>query len=247
MVKLKWTILPDGTKKLDVVPESPEKVEERKRLGKEERKIKNEGRKRWIKEKGFNNSYDYENDLAERKGYKDINEYRRDISWNAGRFVLPYWINENCPSYFGVCVAEKILQELFDDVKIMPYGFSGYDAVCKKEYKIDIKISCLVNYGISSDYWQFQIRYNKNTDYFLLFGFDDRKNKNILCSWLIGGNEVIKTQRMTKRLNERGKLTISNTKDGLYLFKMYELYDELMLKAREICKNFKKECEKDKD
>lgn len=52
---------------------------------------------------------------------------------------MPLGENRSCASFLGVCVAEKVLDGYFDNLVRMPYGNVGYDYVCGKGFKIDVK------------------------------------------------------------------------------------------------------------
>ena len=78
--------------------------------------------------------------------------------------------NRECTSYLGD-IAEIILSNIYDNVKVMPRGNHGFDVICNHDYKIDIKASAT---GDKLGYWMFQIRKNQITDYFLCIAFNSR-------------------------------------------------------------------------
>lgn len=94
-------------------------------------------------------------------------------------------INPKCPTYLGCEVAEKVLSNVFKDVKVMKPNNPGYDLVCNKGKKIDVKSSCLRENG-----WLFRIRKNTTADFFLCIAFDNRKSLTPLHLWLIPSDEV---------------------------------------------------------
>lgn len=96
--------------------------------------------------------------------------------------------NKECSAYLGVHVAERVLSHVFADVERMPYGNPGYDFICNRGKKIDVKSACLTK----SKYprWAFTIRHNIMTDYFLCLAFDNREDLNPLYAWLIPGNKL---------------------------------------------------------
>ena len=48
-------------------------------------------------------------------------------------------INKNCTQWLGICIAENLLPEIFENVEMMPYGNPGFDALCNKGFKLDVK------------------------------------------------------------------------------------------------------------
>ena len=112
----------------------------------------------------------------------------RAYSLKIGR--LPMSVNKECASYLGCHIAENVLKTVFDNVKVMKFGNEGYDFICAKGMKIDVKSAC-----ITSDYkhpgrWQFSIKRNVIADYFLCLAFDNRDDLNPIHLWLIEGTEI---------------------------------------------------------
>jgi hypothetical protein len=89
--------------------------------------------------------------------------------------------NKNCTDYLGCHIAERILEKIYIDVKVMPPNNHGYDFICSQDKKIDVKSSSTGDKG----YWQFNITKNKIADYFLCIAFDNRDNLNPVHLWLI--------------------------------------------------------------
>jgi hypothetical protein len=118
-------------------------------------------------------------------------------------------INKKCTTFLGCHVAEKLLSYIFKDVKKMPYGNPGYDFICNKGYKIDVKSSTLHK----NKYYTFSIKKNKIADYFLCIGFNNIDDLEPQKLWLIKG----------ELCNEIVSLTITNTENDLESFKDYEL------------------------
>lgn len=172
------------------------------------------------KKRGYKNFVDYQNFLIRKRGYKDWNEYTRERSHITGK-TQPALENKKCAHYLGD-VAEKYLSKIFDNVTRMSYGNSGYDFICGKGFKIDVKSACIKLCSHSnSNTFSFRIRHNKIADYFLLLAFDNRKSLNPKHIWLIKNNEIIRE----KKFNEYDTfcITMSKTND----FKKYELNDKL--------------------
>ena len=107
--------------------------------------------------------------------------------------ITPMSENKECALFLGVHIAERVLKNVFKNVEQMPTGNPGFDFICGKGYKIDVKCSCL-RYRINgAPRWGFKIRNNKIADYFLCLAFDNREDLNPMFLWLIPGNEVNNT------------------------------------------------------
>jgi len=100
--------------------------------------------------------------------------------------MRPFNENKECTQYLGVHIAERVLSHVFKDVVKMPHNNPGYDFICKKGMKVDVKSSCQYKNGS----WLFTIRRNTAADYFLCLAFDNRENLNPLHAWLIPGSAV---------------------------------------------------------
>ncbi len=123
-------------------------------------------------------------------------------------------INNKCSRFLGEHIAERVLSNVFKDVKRMPNGNRGFDFICNKGFKIDVKASCL---NLHKNCYKFSIRCNKIADYFLLMGFDNRKDLNPQHIWLIKGSLV----------DEVKSLGITNNIEGLFNMSKYEMTDKL--------------------
>ena len=98
--------------------------------------------------------------------------------------------NKQCAVFLGVHVAEQVLSKVFKNVKRMPYGNKGYDFICNKGKRIDVKSSCTETRDKRSDGWGFSIKRNQIADYFLCLAFDNREHLTPLHIWLIPGNII---------------------------------------------------------
>ena len=98
--------------------------------------------------------------------------------------------NKSCPAYLGIVIGERLCRHLFKDVEVMPYGNTGYDIICNKGKKIDVKSSCIRFNNGKYPRWAFEIDHNKMADFFILVAFDNRRNLNPLHLWMIPGNEI---------------------------------------------------------
>ena len=151
--------------------------------------------------------------LEQKKDYhkenkEEINERKKDWYHNKGgresRGSISMYKNKNCGQYIGIVVAERLVKHLFNDVEMMPPNFPGYDLVCNRGKRIDVKASTICvreNKNSVVNGWKFHIRYNKNCDFFLCIAFDNVIDCNPLIAWMIPGNEV----------NDNESITISST------------------------------------
>jgi hypothetical protein len=120
--------------------------------------------------------------------------------------------NKKCSDYLGVYIAERALSKFFDNIKRMPVGNPGYDFVCGKGFKIDVKSSCLHHTSVSASNWGFDISRNTIADYFLCLAFDNRESLNPMHVWLIPGNVI----------NMKRQVRIANSDRGLCSWLEYE-------------------------
>lgn len=115
--------------------------------------------------------------------------------------------NKDCGAYLGN-IAEQLLSTIFPDVQVMPQGNPGYDFICNRGLKIDVKSSTILKDRKHA--WVFAIDRNEIPDYFICIAFDNRKNFNILHWWIIPGHV----------LNDRYNVNIS--KSTLHKWSQYE-------------------------
>lgn len=95
--------------------------------------------------------------------------------------------NTKSGTYLGCNVAEKVLSKVFDNVEVMKPNNPGFDFVCNKGKKIDVKSSCMRKNGNG---WTFRIKKNTVADFFLCIAFDNRKSLMPLHLWLIPSSKV---------------------------------------------------------
>jgi hypothetical protein len=113
---------------------------------------------------------------------------KRQLEWRHRKGIMkPMNKNRNCPSFLGVHVAEQILSTVFSNVIRMPYGTRGYDFVCGKGFKVDVKSSCFCN---NQNGWMFTFGNNTVADYFACIAFDNREFLNPLHLWIIPRFEI---------------------------------------------------------
>lgn len=187
---------------------------------------------------------EYADYLAQKRGYKDQKDYLNHQARNRGcidasdeikqrlyRYGIhkPMSENKECSLFLGVHIAERILSKIFENVNRMPFSNPGFDFICGKGYKIDVKSSSLIQVRRKNDAWYFHIDRNNVADYFLLVGFDNRNDLNPMHIWLIGGSESITgiKRRRTKMLCERKSFVITNTERKISELEKYECKDRL--------------------
>jgi len=156
------------------------------------------------------------------KRYNDpkVKEYYRNYV-NERNYRLgirkPMNKNKRCSSYLGIHIAENVLSKIFKYVKRMPNNNPGFDFICNKGYKIDVKSSCLNYPKNKSPCWHFTLKRNNIPDYFLLLAFDNRNDLNPLHVWLVPN----------KILNKLFSTSIANLDSSLSKWLKYELNDKL--------------------
>lgn len=124
---------------------------------------------------------------------KDYKDYYHNRGGKEANGRISMYKNKNCAHYLGVVVAERLVKHLFNDVVMMPFGFPGYDMICNKGKKINVKASTAnvrQNKNSITKRWKFNINYNKNCDFYLLMAFDDTINLTPLSAWLMPGEEI---------------------------------------------------------
>lgn len=104
--------------------------------------------------------------------------------------IRPMGENRECALFLGVHVAERVLRNVFKDVEQMPNNNPGYDFICNRGKKIDVKSSTTYTHTTFADCWVFRIARNTIADFFLCIAFDNRNDLTPLHMWLIPGNAV---------------------------------------------------------
>lgn len=131
--------------------------------------------------------------------------FLKQNNWNGGAATNP-----DCSTFLGVVVAERVLSKVFKNVQRMAQGNPGYDFICGKGFKIDVKGSCLRK---KLEQWNFHIERNQEADYFLCLAFDNRKDLNPLHIWLIPGdvlNHLIGTSIARSTLEKWSKYELTD-------------------------------------
>lgn len=94
--------------------------------------------------------------------------------------------NKSSSVYLG-SIAEVILSNIYTNVQVMPNGNHGFDIICNRNFKIDIKSSATGDKG----HWVFAINKNQIADYFLCIAFNNRDDLyNPAHLWMIPGHKI---------------------------------------------------------
>lgn len=116
--------------------------------------------------------------------------YSTTNKWRYRHGAKPMSESRDSPVFLGVFVAERALSEFFDHIERMPYGNPGYDFICGKGFKIDVKSSCLRHGRKRAPCWNFRFGQNQVADYFLCIGFNNREELTPMHVWLIPCDSV---------------------------------------------------------
>lgn len=148
----------------------------------------------------------------QQKNRAKLTTYERERKHRLG-LARPMETARDCTAFLGVHVAESLLSRLFDHVIVMPNCNPGYDFICGKGFKIDVKSACLTfPERTESGCWMFDVDRNEIADYFMCVGFDNRVTLNPMRLWLFPGNLI----------NERCSLRITNSQRSLKKWVEYE-------------------------
>ena len=131
--------------------------------------------------------------------------------------------NKKCSIFLGCHVAERVLSHVFKDVQRMPIHNKGFDFICNKGFKIDVKSS----YLHKNNTYQFIMNRNKIADYFLCIGFDNREDLNPQHIWLIKADDICMSDKSKRIFKEMSAISIKNNLEGLSKYSEYELTDKL--------------------
>jgi len=190
--------------------------------------------------KGLKTGAEYRDSMAQQKGFKNDAEYSTTSRHKAGT-QRPLAEAKDSSGYLGVYIAERIIERIFGKgAQRMPYSNIGYDFMCPKGMKIDVKSSVLRLQRTNMKFWSFNIGKNTIPEYFLLLAFDNRTNLEPQQIWLIKGTDETSILHGNKLriLNKKSVLRINNTPEHLALFAKYEQHDKLD-KAIVCCETFK--------
>jgi hypothetical protein len=151
-------------------------------------------------------------DKIKGKKWKDANRERYNTNErnrryeNGGKSMVE---NKKCASYLGCHVAERVLSKVFKGIEVMPRSNPGYDFICNKGKKIDVKSGCIKQTNAANTMgWQFHIERNQIADYFLCLAFDNRDDLNPLHTWLLPAekfNHLTSATISTNTVNKWGE------------------------------------------
>ena len=170
----------------------------------------------WARKRGFYDYGEYLNIIALGRGFTCYDEYVKVWKYYPG---IPSPIKEDRMDnrFLGIYIGENAINKIFEGSKRMRPHNPGYDILCPKGYKIDVKATVLSRYNT----YIFDISKNKTADYFVMIGFNNIIDLEPLHLWIIGGNEKLHTGTT---INDKNKLVILN--EPLYLEK-YEKYEKI--------------------
>ncbi|MFA5408816.1 MAG: hypothetical protein WC343_08630 [Bacilli bacterium] len=139
--------------------------------------------------------------LYHREHREQITKWNRESRHRTGK-CQAYQESPNCALYLGVHISERILSNYFENIERMPLKNPGYDFICGKGYKIDVKSSSLhpLKYSRGKAYdhphWFFKINKNCIADYFFCLAFSNRASLEPLHVWLIPANIINRLQSL---------------------------------------------------
>ncbi len=182
----------------------------------------------WAKERGFRNYEEYLNIIALGRGFTCYGEYEKVWTYYPG---MPNPIRENRKNarFLGVYIAESGISKIFEESQRMKYYNPGYDIICPKGYKIDVKATSLNYYNI----FNFSIDKNMIADYFVMVAFNNIIELKPLHIWIIKGDENV----CGCPIRELNRLIISNEPKYLDIYRKYERIDKLD-ELKDICNKF---------
>lgn len=145
----------------------------------------------------------------------NLGRYRelvRNYNYRSGRST-PLGENSDCSSYLGIYITERVLSKIFKNVERMPTNNPGYDFICNRGYKVDVKSATRMKN--SPNTWRFNIKKNTIADYFLCLAFDNRDDLEPEHLWLIPGSIL------------NNKVSTSISESTLINWNQYELNNKL--------------------
>lgn len=202
--------------------------------------------KRMYENAGCKNRQEYDDKCAQRIGFKDRNDRQRDwqkpYTWRKG-WNEPASENENCSSWLGVEIGEKIIGRYILPILLgkikeeMPVAGYPFDFVLEDGTKVDVKVRCLID-----DYkWLYEVSYNNKTDYFLLIAIDNREDRNIVDIWLIHKNDNVQyghSYSIRKEFWDRTGFSVCKSERCIKKLEKYSVIHKLS-NLKEICDRIK--------
>lgn len=182
----------------------------------------------WAGKRGFYSYEDYLNTIAIGRGFTCYGEYEKIWSYYPG---MPSPIKENRRDtrFIGTYIAENGIAKIYEGSQRMAYYNRGYDILCPKGYKIDVKATVLNQYNM----FNFGINKNNLADYFILVAFNNIIELIPMHMWIIKSDENIDG----RVINKLAKLIISNEPKYLDKYSKYEKLDKLDM-LKNLCEKF---------
>jgi hypothetical protein len=140
---------------------------------------------------------------------------------------MPMEEKTDCALYLGIVIAEQALLKFFDNITQMPNGNKGFDFICGRGLKIDVKSACMTNNDKYNKRWVLRINKNIIADYFLVLLFDNRRNLAPMHVILIPGNVI----------NMKTTISISNSPKT---FEKWKRYEQPLDKVVECCNKMRR-------
>lgn len=142
-----------------------------------------------IENAGCKTLKEYNDKCAQKNGFKDWIEKRREWRYETGR-CLPREFNEDCSHFFGDFTENLMIRRYTGAIK-MPSNNPGFDYLWNG-IKIDNKGRCLCYVGGIYPRLIFEIKWNNIADLFILSGWDDRESLNPLIALEFKKNDLIR-------------------------------------------------------
>lgn len=178
---------------------------------------------------------EYKDKCAQKLGYENDSERIKMKRWEQG-IREPMEFNTDCPSYFGIYIAEKYIIQTFEEPIPMPPNNPGFDWLCKNGLKIQSKARCIgYRSCCDSSIFEFLIKRNSIADWFILSAWDNRDSLVPLHIWAFHKNDIVRGRKFCEFVS----LSITNKPEYLKEFEKYEVTDKLE-KLKEICDRDKK-------
>ena len=182
----------------------------------------------WARGRHFYNYEEYLNIIALGRGFTCYGEYEKVQYYYPG---MPDPIKENRMDkrFIGVYIAENGVAKIYEESKRMPYNNPGYDIICPRGYKIDVKATVLNQHNM----FGFGIKKNKVADYFALVGFNNIIELEPLRMWIIRNDEYVNKHK----ISELSRFVIPNERLYIEKYQKYEKFDKLDM-LKNVCKEF---------
>ncbi len=182
----------------------------------------------WAIDKGYKDYDEYLDLIAIGRGFTCYEEYDKIWEYYPD---MPDPIRENRKNtrFIGVYIAESSVNKLFEGSQRMRLRNPGYDIICNKGYKIDVKASTLS----ATNTFGFHIHENRIADYLILIGYNNIIELKPLHIWIIGSEDIIRDYP----IHDWYMLNVPNEPIHIEYLQKYERIDKLD-ELGEICDEF---------